>query len=236
MELANLEAKEDEHFDVNTNIKEADILTLPFPDYESYYHAIVTDHVTSVQELLSTCSPADRKRILHGTFTYFASDNDPDCCFDSQKQDEVCVQKPLCVAAAAGSLGVLQLFLENYVDVTIAENDGNNVIHTLVMTSEQHPEMEGRMLEVYDFLCKNVPRASLKWLLRMENCEEMTPLELAMVRSSYRLVEAIFNTRGAYLDRVVTSNVTSCLWYDITEYESTNAEFGIRRSYSPLLR
>ena len=205
---------------------------LPMDRYEAYYTAIVSDHVHAVDEALSTCSPREKDRMLNGHFVYETIAKASGHKHEIRKN--VDVYRPLGVATAAASVSVLQYLIDNHADVMYTENDDNNVMHVLILTSEVYPEMEDRFLAAYRLLCKKIPRDDLVQLLLAENQSGIRPVELAAERGSYQILEAIFETRGVYLTKIQNVGVTSYHWYDVTEYETTEEAIGKRRMLCPL--
>lgn len=199
--------------------------------YKGWLQALMRDDVCTVEHTLQNADIIGRKELLNGTFLF---ENDIPICVVKHIKGYVDyrVNKPWAIAAISHALDSMKSMLSYDVDVYQTDNDGNNVVHVLVMMAYLDTSLEKRMNETYTFLKENLRTEQLKGLLHRENQNGYRPIELAVHLDCLQIFQNIFKTDGVYFSREDLDSVYSIEWFNVDDYEGTKN--GSRRHRSPL--
>ena len=220
---------------------------------------IVKDDAGGLEEALEAMAPSTRMAFLagqeaglktglykHQTDSFACLGNhqktslerQPDFSIDSTPRSQgMCnlqLHKPWILAGAYGSAKVIKSMLGYGVDVLQRDSCGYNIIHALILVAHLQYRKEFKCDETLRLLKSLLDVDTYKELLLTEdNLERLRPLEMASHFGTFLLFRTVFETKGVYLAKEITTGIYKTQWFDITEYESDKA--GNRRGKSPLL-
>ena len=201
---------------------------LPMPEFQFWHRAIFDDDENFVRDILSRYDSLETKLLLNGRFEYEHTEN-----FRLDQSYNVLHQcrfeLPILLTASFLSYKVLKLFLENGVDILCQDVGGNNIFHGIIISAALQPEKD--FCNLYKFIVDEISLQKLRTLLYMENIEGYRPLEYAAKMETFDLMECILRTRDVYAIHKSTEGAYEHVWYDITDYETTQNE---RLNKSPL--
>ncbi len=204
-------------------------VNLSITDYDWWYEAITQDDIETVTDILSTHnngSTYDRKLLLNGIFDFgsrceqLVEDKLP--WTQRAKRDKYDVRRPWCLAGVYQAHECLKLLVEHEVDLHQKDNEGNNIIHCLVVVSHLVPDQELHLVDTFKFLVSLLSVSEVKQMLYTENDLELRPLEYAAHLCVFDLLQAMLDTRGVYLAAVQNNGIFTTHWYDVTEYETVD--------------
>ena len=213
-------------------------LPLPLPEYRHWIDCIRTDDGAGAETILDGVGDDDEEveRLLNGAVEF----PDLGAVVENLAAKNYRITRPFILAAAYGSLRILNLLVRRGADVLHAEDvSGYNVIHCLVCVAFYEPRREAELVRTYEHLCCLLPIEQTAELLYAESERGLRPLEFAAQQGALKLMAAVLDTKDVYLTREEIVDVTTYRWYDISDYEapsdSSTTVSGIRRKLkSPL--
>ncbi len=192
---------------------------------DEWFDIIRQNNATEAKSILESASVRKRNILLNGNFNFGDLDQ-------PQAEWTFTTTKPLFLAAIFGSLDILKLFYFYCADFCQTDEEGNNLIHSLVSVSFCNPRYETRCIEMYKKITDLLDEGPKNRLLRSENKEGLLPLELAAHFSCLRFFKVLMETPGVHTIQVEQKGIQQQAWLDITDYESFDE--GNRRDRSPL--
>ena len=102
---------------------------------------------------------------------------------------------PLVLAACSGNTDMLITVMELITDMNQRDGSGNNIIHCLVLLSDEHPVVA---CEMYNTLMSHIDQNMKLKLLTTENHNQLTALSLAAHICVPEIMHCILNTDGVF--------------------------------------
>ena len=197
--------------------------------------ALISDNEDTARQILETAGDSLRRYLLTGDFLCECHD------VESVYQDwrlripGFRITRPLTLTIAFGAFKVIKLFLEyqEYMDICQTEWRDNNIFHSLVYLCYLDCTREDEFVAIYNELSGLLKLDQVRKLLYTENKIKKRPAEVAAQVGAFKMLAAIFETKGVYLVKTeVFRTFYKIHWYDVTEYE--NYSPSNRFSESPL--
>ena len=198
--------------------REIELMDTKLTEYQEWFEMIVADDADDVMRTLSQCMPEKKRKLLNGQFLFhYECNNNP------IKKCKFLLKTPLCIAATSQAVKAVSVFLatEDF-NLMCTDIHDYNILHALVGISVYYPEQEEHMVDLYKNICSLVEEEDLLQLHHMEDDMGFRPLEFSAQQGAFRLMMAFFNTTGVYLTNVQLRHSFRYLYYDITDYESTD--------------
>ena len=203
---------------------------------DMWTEAIDKDDLSSIQEIYRTCSLDHQLILLYEKLP--TCDLDP--CGHANVSCGCYLKLPkeihnfsLSLAVASKAKNVLFFLISKNTELKAGAwvSPFCYIIHNIVYNAYFMPSEEMEYVELFEWFKNVINEEHLMKLLRVENCTELYPLELAAQLDRFALFEAIFNTDNVYVKRKIKQNLLTYTWYDVTDYEHPQAT---RRDKSPL--
>ena len=186
--------------------------------HDPWVQALIEDDVTMVQKLLNeSCNPNHLLEMWFPAETLW--NNLPE--EDATSYRIVTIRRSWTLAAVCGSYDVMKHLYSVGVDVHQVDSLGNNVIHALIIYSSKQKGSAELHFRTYKYIELLISRKEMLLLLKLENHDGLRPVELASHFQAFLLLNAIFNTRDAYLMKSIVCGLTAVDYYDVSDYEST---------------
>ena len=186
--------------------------------YYPWVQALIEDDVAVVQELLNDAG--NWNNLLE---MWFPADilwnNLPE--EDATSYRIATIRRSWTLAAVCGSYKVMKHLYAAGVDINQVDSLGNNVIHTLIIYTSKQKRSAEFHLKTYHYIISLISRKEILSLLQSENRDGLRPVELASHFQAFLLLNAIFNTRDAYLQKSIVCGLTVVDYFDVSDYEST---------------
>jgi hypothetical protein len=202
-----------------------DEMILPLPKYDDWYDALKSDDEEEYEKNMAQFSTHERKQFASGIFSY------PNNLWGKETK---CGYKACFILAAVfGSTGCASRMLADGADPLVRDpTNSDNWVHAAIEAAALSRENEPKLVELYKTFVSKLPRHTRRTLLEMENISGFRALELASKRGVYRLLRAIFDTKGVYVEQTGRRGLNVYLKYSLKEYRVT----GYRERYmrSPL--
>jgi hypothetical protein len=196
---------------------------LPLPTYDSWYDILRTDNVEQYETFLVQFSQAKRKQFVNGIFSY------PNAMWN--KEVKCGYKVSFVLAAAFGSARCASRMLADSADVLVMDpTNYDNCAHAVIEAAAMSRDKEPRLVECYKTIVSELTTHTRKKLLFMENTDGFRPIELAAKRGVYRLVRAILDTKGVYVDIIGRRGLNAHLKYNLQEYKVTGKRGRYMRS------
>ena len=148
------------------------------------HKAIVTGDIVAFHLLLDQ-DISNVRKILNSLVTYNKTPTDQKLLFEL----------PLALAACSGNTDMLISVMELIRDMNQQDGSGNNIIHCLVLLSDEHPVVAGDM---YSTLMSHIDQSMKLKLLTTTNHEQLTALSLAAHICVPEITHCILNTEGVF--------------------------------------
>ena len=165
-------------------------------DENEWVMAIITDNATKTDDILKNSLTCSTKTTLLHAPLFVRSPLDK----AHQKYTHRIHLLPFHLAVICHARDVVKCFVQHGVNVTQCDDRGNNVLHTLIITSS-HLQGKDRenSIAVYRLLIKIFPKRIVESCLYQEDAKGLRPLELAASLGHFHLVNTIFHTPDVYL-------------------------------------
>lgn len=205
-------------------------------DDDLWLEAIISDDYIHISKILLKAEASERQSLLHTELKLSSRDSSwrTSAAEATGQQQQQQFRRPLTVAAAFGSLKVVEILIGHGVDVLMVDRDDRNVIHCLVAVAFFQPHREEAVVDTYGAICRMLPTDVICRLLRMEEADGLRPIEFAARLGAVQLMTAIFVTPCVYVAREETVGAFKYQWFDVTEYELPSDAIGSRSAQSPL--
>ena len=128
---------------------------------------------------------------------------------------------PLSLAAASKNVDLFRFMIHEGADIYGKDQAGNSIMHSLVILSDAHPQVAFKMLSILE---ESVPLVDRYSLMKAENAEQKSPLDVAAELALPEMMLKIVNVEGVYRHVVKQCGVYKHVVYDVSEYESKQAE------------
>lgn len=128
---------------------------------------------------------------------------------------------PLLYAALSGSQQMVDFVLQNGCSPEDEDDNGNNVFHWLVYTSQQMPSTTAHM---HNYLVEAIGQPAANKLVTALNKTAYSPLETAVHLGSAEIVKAIMDSEGVIMTNRVQTASYRRSWYDVTTYHSIDSQ------------
>ncbi len=172
---------------------------LTSPQHDAWFDAIVNNDCKTVREILATADCKEQQLLLHGNIynpTYMTT-------LMTRHKEAIPHARPgnsWSLATASGAMAVIKLFVQKYnINIHQVDTRGDNAIHAIIRVASGSTKMERTAVKTYTFLCEILQLNDIKALLKTGNNEDLRPLELALLAGTFKLVNAIFSTKGRNL-------------------------------------
>ena len=219
---------------VSCNHEEASSLTASEDFITSWIEAIKGDNVEEVEMTLGNLDRDTQMYLLNQPLSEWKIDPCGHKNCDCYHPDMGTVARYTTYIALEGpSMKVLDL-LQQSQQVDFLQKNANslNIIQSLIYFSYYRKCQQDQYVNCYHWLCKTLPKETLKQLLKEETPTGMNCLEFALCLDRFPFFTAIINTEGIYLIKHKSRMYSSYKWYDITDYEHPKHK---RFGNSPLL-
>lgn len=193
--------------------------------FQEWFDILVKDDVESADILMKT-TPDEGKSILLNCAFNFTSES---LGFGVVEKNNEKVNLPLHVAVGCASKKVTELMLQHDVDVLSTNEDGNNVLHSAVVSAFNLPKFEKKICKAVAWFLEQLNKDYTLTLLFQENKDGLRPIELAAQQGCLILMKTFFETKG-HVSREDTLGLGVYRMHDVTEYE-----LGERHSVSPIV-
>ena len=203
------------HKEVNHDMDED--MQLPIANYMYWYTAITSNDLMTVKNILSQSDITLKHALLNGKFIY-----DKEVKLQQSEKNiyhQLC-SCPLTLAACAGAAEVSACLIKNGSDVCSIDASGNNIIHGLILISNEKSEMIEVTIHVYDTIMSSTKADVRKKLLAMEDDNGLRPLELAATLAQFYFARRILETDDVYRLNMGKCGLCNAYRYNITDYES----------------
>ena len=184
---------------------------------DPWVQALIEDDVTVIKNLINESSK--RKELLE---VWFPADtlwnNLPE--EDAASHRIATIRRSWTLAAVCGSYKVMKYLYATGIDVHQVDSLGNNVIHTLIIYSNEQEESAELHSRTYHYIESLVSRNEMSSLLQSENHDGLRPVEVAAHFQTFLLLKAIFDNRDIYLTKSVVCGLSVVEYYDVSDYES----------------
>ena len=197
--------------------------------------AMSTDNVLQVDGILhNPPHPSTKYTLLH-TQLPVLSPSDTANRRSTQKTRFL----PFHFAVICHAQDVVRCMVQHGVNVTQIDDNGDNVLHTLINVSTQQLRKNREyIVDTYDLLMTLFSEHSIKFCLHHEDAKGLRPLELAASLGHLQLLNAIFHTPGVYLCTTEICGFQLLQYFRVTEYEKFSGHDlnnrPIREHLSPL--
>ena len=148
------------------------------------HKAIVKGDIAAFHLLLDN-DFSDVRKTLNSLVTYNKTPTDQKLLFEL----------PLALAACSGNTDMLITVMELIRDMSQQDGSGNNIIHCLVLLSEEHPLVACGM---YNTLMSHIDHSIKLKLLTTENHEQLTALSLVAHVCVPEIMHCVLNTDGVF--------------------------------------
>ena len=128
---------------------------------------------------------------------------------------------PLSLAASSKNADLFRFMIHEGADVHGKDNAGNSIMHSLVILSDAHPRVAFKMVSILE---ESVPLMDRYGLMKAENADQKSPLDVAAELALPEMMLKIVNVEGVYRHVVKKCGVYKHIVYDVSEYESKQAE------------
>ena len=152
--------------------------------FSEVHKSIVTEDNVQLQFLLDQ-DTLNVRNILNGLVSYRRK---------AQGQ-KLLFELPLALAACSGNTEMLITVMELIRDMNQQDGSGNNIIHCLVLLSDEHPVVA---CDMYSTLMSHTDHSIRLKLLTTENQEQLTALSLAAHICVPEIMHCILHTDGVY--------------------------------------
>lgn len=196
---------------------------LPLSQYQDWFDVIITNNVDRAQSILQTSTQQQQHRLINNTFEYDKSQS-VGVYQHSVKRQSV----PFHLAVCYSAKDMAKLMLDHGVDVVAVNKEGDNVLHSCVVTSFTRPDLEDNVCDMVDWLHNNLTHHQWQTLLFQENSEQFYPLEFAVQQGCLTLFQRLLSCKG-HVTFEGTCGLQQYRLHDVTEYE-----VGERHSKSPV--
>ena len=195
--------------------------------FHQLFDAIVDNDVIRLRNLVTSLKDEERNSFLTSSFGF---DDDDDACAKFFRKSRYTPTRPLHVAVYADARDVISAMISLGFDVTVCDELGFNILHTLVAFNYYNPEEATNAVAMFDFLQRTLPAEMMRQLLMAENDDGLRMVEFAAQQGTLRLLHAIMTSCDTYVIERRTVGLNVYTMIDVTEYES-----GSRYDKSPLL-
>jgi hypothetical protein len=201
-------------------------LFLEIPEFQLVYDILKDDDITGYKAVCNGLSVWQKQRLANAHFRYLP---------EYKALNHVCQYEALFILSAAlGAKRCIGALVQNGVDLfQIDPTARANWVHAIIESATESPELEEEMVEVYKMLMQTTPQDGRRGLLLMENEFGFRPIELASKCAMFRIVKAILETNGVYMEVTGSCGLQTYVKYRFPEYEPGSP----RKRYirSPLL-
>ena len=148
-------------------------------------HKAIVKGDTATFQLLLDQDIFNMRDILNNLVTYNKTTSDHKLLFEL----------PLALATSSGNSDMLISVMEMIRDMNQQDGAGNNIIHCLVLLSDEHPVVA---CDMYNTLISHIDHNMKLKLLTTENQEQLTALSLAAHMCVPEIMHCILNTEGVF--------------------------------------
>ena len=151
--------------------------------FEEVHKSIVSGDIVQFHLLLDQ-DTLNVRNILNGLVSY-----------RKKARGQKLLELPLALAACSGNTEMLITVMELIKDMNQQDGSGNNIIHSLVLLSDEHPVV---VCDMYSTLMSHTDHSMRQKLLTTENQEQLTALSLAAHICVPEIMHCILHTDGVY--------------------------------------
>ena len=190
-------------------------------DHDCWLTALKTNDVDTVRQMLEEADKEEREVLLEGWINTDVFWTDVDGGVTDKEAFGLRRAFPL--AAVCGSLDVLQELVERGINACQTDHLGNNAVHSIIIYSSLLHNFEQIHVKVYQHFRSILHDDVIEEMILAENSDGLRPVELAAHYQTLRILEAIYNTPGHYVQKSHTCGMMTTIHYEIDEYEGIAA-------------
>ena len=185
-----------------------DLLTSP--TYDTWLDAIINDDVKAAEHIFNEATPEQQSAMLNGLMPDFPFTTRETTKIKNSFHSHMTLTKPWSTAAVYMSSKVMRFMVAKGIDGLQRDHHGNTAIHSLIKAAALDLDKEKQYLDIYELILELLNPEDLRMCLLLEDVNAMRPLELASHLGTFYIMDAIFNTEGKAVLKIITARSPLC--------------------------
>ena len=168
---------------------------LRFPENKNWYHALLENDTSKVQEILQKSSKQQRDKLVSNPFNFDCADS-TQLPLTKQISSWFQIKYPLQLVVVLGYRQSFDILVDNGSNVFVKDEYGNNILHLMCYILNANNEEEANIRAFYKHLIKKIPQNEINVLLTQKNKLEWNPELTAISLGVLGIFVDIFMTKG----------------------------------------